>query len=77
MDAKKIENAGNYLALYEEYTEITEAIAVMLDKQTDIHQRLCGASKEFLELNDEELTRLLFYFDSIAQDARRVLDGNT
>jgi len=74
MDIEKAEKAAMYLNLYNEYQELTEQLGEIADRQNDVHLKLCEAAKEFLGMSDEELHRLIFYFDSIATDAKGVLE---
>jgi len=73
MKLTEIENAGAYLSFYQDHQEITEEINVLLERQAVVQQQLANAAQSYLELTDEEFNRLVFYFDSIAQDARAAL----
>ena len=62
-----------YLDAYKNYTDSQAQMEALAEHQRDIHKVLCDAAGLFLGLDESEMSRILFYWDSIATDARVVL----
>ena len=67
------EQAEMYLSAYNNYVEANANVITANRNRDAARKTLNDAARLFLEITEEELTRMLYYWDSIATDAREVL----
>jgi len=77
----ELKKAQLYMDSYNNYIAIRNQLEQMNETLKEAHECLCNATALFLGISDDEMKRVLFMFDSIAQDAKLVLgvsnDSNT
>ena len=69
----KQRTAELYLSAYNNYMDVCKQQENLLEQQQACHKTLCEAAQLFLEIDESEMTRILFYWDSIAKDAKDFL----
>jgi hypothetical protein len=62
-----------FLNAYNNYVDSSNQIEKLKQHQQEAHKVLCDAAGLFLGLSDTEMNRILFYWDSIATDAKMIL----
>lgn len=70
----KLKKAQLYLNAYNNFLDIDEQITKLTQLKSECHKILCEAAGLFLDLDEHEMNRILFAFNSIATDAKIVLD---
>ncbi len=62
-----------YLDSYNNYIDLNKQIDRVEKIRDECHKNLCSAAGLFLGLDESEMSRILFYWESIATDAKVVL----
>lgn len=70
----ELRKAQLYLSAYANYVDTNNQIEALQQHKREVHKVLCDAAGFFLGLSESETNRVLCFWDSVAKDARMILD---
>lgn len=70
----ELRKAQLYLSAYNNFVDTNNQIKALQQHKKEVHKTLCDAAGFFLNISEQEMNRILFYWDNIAKDAKGILN---